>query len=223
MIFLYILLGIIGLIVLFLFSDLALRIDYREQLKLTLYVWGIPLDFPVVYEKLQKLRRGKHHATDYFRSNAASSEEKKKKANILHTLEDLYSFLCALGRGLRAVAEGLQKHLKIRVRKLNVRVGSSDAAATAMRYGEINALLSALFAFLEQNCRFVTRKKSICITPDFESNKSSLDLHLTLYMKPFFVWTTYSNMYLEFYRDLLELMELEAMKTNAQNKKGTKK
>jgi hypothetical protein len=85
---------------------------------------------------------------------------------------DLQSFLSLLAKFdelLKKYGEWISKHLHVEIFTLNVRVGSGDAALTAISYGVLSAVLYPLIALIKSH--FKIEKESIAIDADFASNK----------------------------------------------------
>lgn len=215
MIFLYILLGIVALICLLLFCNVRLTIRYDGQFRLTLYILGIPISQQTLQRLFQKEKEPKKE------KDSQKEEQEKEKYGFVRTVKDLYSFICAILRALRAACTNLKKHLKIHVRTFRLTVASPDAAKTAMRYGEYSALLSAAFAFMEEHTRFRANYKQIAVSADFEKEKTCAHFCVDLKIKPFFLLTTYTGAKLAFMGDLLDAPN--ATENNTQTKKGTNK
>ena len=211
MIFLYILMGILALILLLLFSNLVIRLEYNGKFISKIYILGIPFNFKTLFELFSKKEKQKPAE----KQDEQATKQKKESAK--RTLEDLTSFLKAIFRTVGAAARGLKRHLKVQVKELSITVATEDAAKTAMRYGEITALLSAFFALCEEHARLQANYKKIRVTSDFESNKIQATFCILLRIRPIHLLTTAASAYLSYTE---ELLELTAAAQNNAKKKG---
>lgn len=214
MIFLYILIGILALLLLFLFTNAVIRLEYKEMFVSKIYVLGIPLDLKKLIDFFTKQNLEEEKAA---KTKREPKQETRKKIGFKRTVEDLYSFIQALLRAVGEVARGLKRHFKIHIKELTVTVATDDAAKTAMRYGEITALLSAFFALCEEHARFRADYRNIQVVSDFESVKMKAAFCIYLRIRPIHLLTTAARAYLAYAKDLLD-MTAEAQ--NTEKKKG---
>ena len=76
--------------------------------------------------------------------------------------------------------------IRIRVKKLHIRVGTNDAAQTAILYGVIGQLITYILAFVETYYTEVERRQGdLSITPDYASSECSADIDVVFTAK---VW-----------------------------------
>ncbi|MBP3686505.1 MAG: hypothetical protein J6J21_05690 [Clostridia bacterium] len=218
MIFLYVLLGLIALLLLLLCFDIYICIEYRDGLKLTTRFLGIPID-------LSKIIAGSQGGDDEKGEEEKPDEKKEKKPeDKVQKIRDLYSFVCAVLRAVKAAATELKKHLKIRVKRLKITVASEDAATTALRYGTLGSLLSSVFAICEKTCNFRANSREIVLLCDYDGTKIQADFRFVLLIKPLFILTTAAKARLAFLQELNETAPAAPSKKDAQAKqKGTKK
>ncbi len=211
MIFLYLFLGILALVFLLLFSNAVIRLEYNGHFISKIYILGIPLNLKKLF--------GYFSRKDNQKTAEKNSEKTQKQKNDgpKRTAEDLYSFLRAIFRTVGAVARGLKRHFKIQIKELSVTVATDDAAKTAIRYGEITALLSSFFALCEEHARFRANYKKILVISDFESEKMQATFCILLRIRPIHLLTTAASSYLAYTQ---ELLELTAAVQTTQKKKG---
>lgn len=131
-------------------------------------------------EKNNKLKRQKKRA-----DKSSVTEEKtldKKKmfdggiSEMIEKLTDVASvFILLFG-----------KHLVIKVKKVYVSVGSSDAATTALLYAGVCSAVACLFELLE-TCTNLRKTKNaiISVVPDYTNEKTVTDIDITF---SFRVW-----------------------------------
>ena len=78
--------------------------------------------------------------------------------------------------------------VRIRVNKLHIRVAADEAAHTALLYGVVIQIVSAILNYIDQYYAALEHKEGdISINPDYASSESSADIDITLTAK---VWRT---------------------------------
>ena len=77
---------------------------------------------------------------------------------------------------------GTRGNLTVRIRRLHVSVGSTDAARTALLYGVILQIGYAFFTWIETSFAHHRKSKDIEIVPDYlhDSTTLSLDIECTM-------------------------------------------
>lgn len=133
-------------------------------------------------EKKRKKRLAKKSEKKKSESDSDIAEGRGKKKQ-KRDIKGLVSMITDLAR---VFLTRFGKHLRIKVRRLVVVVGSEDAATTAVTYG---AVCGAVQCFMEliDNCLDVRFPKSseIKVIPDFTADKSSAEIDITF---SFRVW-----------------------------------
>lgn len=85
---------------------------------------------------------------------------------------------------LKKLYERTQGKVKIRVRRMHIRVGTDDAAKTAITYGVILQSASYILNFIESKFTHIAhREGDISITPDYLSDHMSTDIDIALSIK----------------------------------------
>lgn len=113
-----------------------------------------------------------------------TKEEKPEHMSKEVTNEDTEKFIDTLKKYNRLIKEKgrfLFKHVSIDELDLDIRVGSSDAALTALVYGAISAVFYPLLALLKSYCTI--RKESINFQADFSSNKLNYASNIRISLK----------------------------------------
>ena len=211
MIVLWIVLAIIAfLALLILFGSASIRIVCKEKLRVVASVCGIrftlisdkepkkkpPKDFErcrdpekalrkelkrqrKLAEKAERKRlraekkaakRKKQHETDQTGQKLPTPKLKENLEMILALLKKLYSLTA--GR------------LHIRVRKMQIEVGSDDAASTAILYGVILQSASYVLNFIETCFNHIDRRDGeMQITPNYTSGHCSADIDIACSIK----------------------------------------
>ncbi len=105
-------------------------------------------------------------------------ELKRKKKASRPALTDLVPLVC---RVLGLFCSRFFGKLRIKVARLNVRIGSADAMQAAVMYGVVNQSVQYLLEALKKFTHVDGLKKAeINITPDFTSDKLDFDFKLTV-------------------------------------------
>ncbi len=159
---LYIIGGILLLLVLLLSSPISLRFYYHETLLCVLRVWGVPI---------RLLPRGhKESATE-----KVAVKEQKKPSTVLSRLQDAFkqdgvaATLSWLGEVAKLLTSSVGKVLcgiKIRLMRIELRIGGEDAAAAAIRFGQVCAVLYPVLSVI--GCHLRIQKREVVVRPDFE-------------------------------------------------------
>ena len=175
------------LIILLLPVTLSLKLDESGTLRLRLHVLGIPLYRSPKKQKRPRLshyskramakrkkkekRRQKKRETKAARSVATPTPPPEKAP-----LADKISFITDLAT---TVLRRSLSHAKVRVDRLTVTVGSSDAAKTAILYGVISQALAFLLEALEQFSHLhVSKNTPVGVATDFTSEHTRADIRL---------------------------------------------
>ncbi len=195
---------IIGGILLFFAFIASLRaevlIAYSDELALTVRVLGIPIKILPKKKKKVKIsaysrkNRAKYEAAEKEKAlkKAKKKKEKKKKkeeakakkkadkaagkskpkkpiGDIINMIKDLVAV---------AVLR-FAKHLRIRVARLHIAVGTGDAASTAILYGAIAPAVACIAAYLDSTSTLRHPAKSdVDIHADYLSEKMQIDVEI---------------------------------------------
>ncbi len=160
---LYIVGGILLFLALLLSSPVSLRFYYNETPLCVLRVWGVPFRL-IPREQKQKAIPQK-----------AVAKETKKPSAVLSKLQDSFkqdgvaATLLWLGEVAKLLTTSVGKvvcGIKIRLMRVELRIGGEDAAAAAIRFGEVCAVLYPLLSVI--GCHLRIQKRDVEIRPDFE-------------------------------------------------------
>lgn len=162
MIALYILCGIVAVIALLLSSPVSLYFYFRDDIKLTLRVWGVPIP---LLPRIEKMSTQKPTISEtQIPSKRSKLDEIKETFGIdsvgavIYWLKHLVSlFTKTLGRLCGAIT--------VRQLRLEMRVSGEDAAAAAVHHGEVCTAVYPLLATLMHFVRI--KKHDVDIRPDF--------------------------------------------------------
>lgn len=103
-----------------------------------------------------------------------AEEKKKKKLDKENKITDIPAMLRLVTRMLGAILPRTGKYFQIRIKRCTIRIGTGDAAQTAICYGTVSALLAQLFALLRSS-QTVTKnaEKHVSLIADFSGRPSS--------------------------------------------------
>ena len=77
------------------------------------------------------------------------------------------------------------KHVKIRVLRYKIIIGTDDAAKTALLYGAAEQATAYLFTILGENAKFTFSKKNSLVWADFTSDRTMADVKIDVSISVF--------------------------------------
>lgn len=181
-----------ALILLLLVVPVYGRLTYREELRLRLWVLGIPVTvFP---EKPKKAKKAKKSSSGRKKSKKAKRTEKKaKKPTALHQLkaelaesfrrDGVAASLRYLTRLAQLAGTALREVLRaVTVTRLELhwRVAAEEAADTAVEYGRVCALVFPGLAALER--WLPVRRRRVTVEPDFLREQSTVQMEVRFHV-----------------------------------------
>ena len=186
MTFLYIVLGIILFFVAVLSVPLHITIGYDNKIRVSIKYLFIKLDLLPAKTKPKKEKPKKEPAPNEEKPEDKTPKEKKPnpllemvKAN---GYDGMMNVLSNLGRIFKIYGGKLMKSVVFDEIYLYICVGTGDAAATAIKYGQTCQKVYPLMGFLCSNN--VVKKYDIDVDSDFLANKTEgeffFDMHLCL-------------------------------------------
>lgn len=178
MIFLWILLALVLLIVLILFLRIRLIIDYHGRLKTVIRVMWFRFDIQEIIGRKRSKAKEKKGAPK------AKTKEKaflqKPKISGPSDVLGFAEFLIHLAGVIKDTLTDFFSKAKVNLKELHVKVGSDDAAETALRTGAVQQSANFLCAALQNFSKFRCNSKNLSIAPDFVSSESSFSFHLVI-------------------------------------------
>ncbi len=188
MVFLYILLGLLGLLVLVLAVPVYGRVTYDGDLRAKVRVLGIPITLLPQEEKpaAEPKKSAKKKADT---KKKKKQEEKPSKWQELTAMfrEDgpaaTLHYLCELAKLAGQAVGRLLKAVTVDRLSMELLVATGDPADTAVRYGQVCAALYPALAGIESRVR--VRRRHLRVEPNFLLEKSDLALDLRLHIR---VW-----------------------------------
>ena len=157
-------------ILLFVLFLLLLPIHTRVRYDGDLQVWAGMGPVSVRFFPLKKRKKGKTQEAE--KPGKRAKPQKKLSLEIIFDLAKL---------GLEALGT-LKRQLVLSNLTFHLKIGDSDAARTAIVYGQVAAVSSALYPVLERNLRL--KKTDIAVDADFDGGKSTLLADITLAVCP---------------------------------------
>ena len=159
---LYIIGGILLFLALLLSSPVSLRFYYHETPLCVLRVWGVPIRL-LPREQKQTVSQ----------TNTVKAE--KKPSAVLVRLQESFqqdgvtATLAFLGEAAKLLASSTGKVLcgiRIRLMRIELRIGGEDAAAAAIHFGEVCAVLYPLLSVI--GCHLRIQKRDVNVRPAFD-------------------------------------------------------
>ncbi len=195
---------IIGGIILFFAFIASLRaevlIAYSDDLALTIRVLGIPIKILPKKKKKVKIsaysrkNRAKYEAAEKEKAlkKAKKKKEKKKKkeeakakkkadkaAGKLKPKKPIGDIINMIKDLVAVAVLRFAKHLRIRVARLHIAVGTGDAASTAILYGAIAPAVACIAAYLDSTSTLRHPARSdVDIHADYLSEKMQIDVEI---------------------------------------------
>ncbi|MBQ9773498.1 MAG: DUF2953 domain-containing protein [Clostridia bacterium] len=212
MIVLWIILAIIAAIaLLILLGGIRIRIIAREKVKVQAVICGIRITLVSDKEKKKKepkplarcrnpeavLRREQRRqqkaarAAEKKRQKALKKAEKKAARKRQHAaaksmqpspnLKENLDMILAL---LKKLYETTRGKVRVRIRRMHIRVGTDDAAKTAILYGVILQSVSCILGFIEEKFTHLSyRDGEISLSPDYVSGHTAADIDIAVSIK----------------------------------------
>ncbi len=193
------------LFVLFLlFLKGSLHIDYSDTLCVYVRVLFLKIQ---LYPKKEKRVKVKNFSLKNLNKKREKLKVKKtkKKAKKKETEEEksktgkIKGILEIIKIILEGVVPKFGKHLRIKVFKMNIKVATGEPDKTAIMYGIISQSAAYIIEILSNitNVR-VRSKKSINIYPDFLSDKSDAEIHLSFNLRVWHIFSLVVNFFLTY-------------------------
>ena len=183
----WVLLGLVALLVLVCLASVKITIGIKDDFYWRLSVFGIPVPSSLLQgkkgehkSKIKKPSKGKKQTKKTTKEKSDSEESKKKPlGDILSLIFDLCT------EALKTVP----KAFRIRLHRLDIRVGGGDAASVALTYGRLYAILEGSLALLDGYRGFLygfcAKRNKISLNVDYSGVPTRAKFKLTVSC---FVW-----------------------------------
>ncbi len=187
-ILLWILLAVILLVLAFCLLNVKMTVGNSGKFYYKIHIGGIRIR-PEKFASFGKKHGEKKDKGKQKEKAAKKGSSDKKKVSAEKSGKSPGDVLGIISAVARTASEVLPKGIRIRLKYLNITAGGEDAAATAVNYGKIHAVLSGVLALFDGYRGFLYgfryRRKNVVINADFLSGKTKADFELTV---SFFVW-----------------------------------
>ncbi len=187
-IILWLLLALLALLLLLLLLSVKILVGYGESFYWRLTVGGIPIkpEWFMGKDKKEKEAKKKSHKAKKKKSKKKEEAKTEQPSEKEKSPGEGLSLVLELAR---KAAQTVPRTFRIRLKKLCVTVGGSDAADIATEYGKIYALIEGALAVLDAYqgvlYGFRANRRRISITADFLAVKTTVRAELAI---SFFVW-----------------------------------
>ena len=180
--------AIIIIIALILSIRVTLNIVYRDSVTIFLKILFIKIQLLPAKEKkynpqkLNKQQKKKKEKQEPVLKDKNVTE--KPKASITENIK-------LVSQVLAVFFKKFSKHLHIKLAKIHIKVATGDAAQTAILYGAVSGAAACLIELLDSITNLSSLKRSsISIVPDYLSEKSDVDVNISLSISTFGVLST---------------------------------
>lgn len=171
--------AILLVIALILFLPVHVTAVIRDDAAVFLRILFIKIKlFPMKEKPEKKEKKKKQKGAEKKKSEKKEEKKEKEKRNIpelVHSVADVLSVF------LRQFS----KHVKIRVLRYKIIIGTGDAAKTALLYGATEQATAYLFTALGKNINFAFSKKNSLVWVDFTSEKTVADVKIDVSINVF--------------------------------------
>ena len=191
MIVLYVLAGLLFLIALLLLLPVSVDLSYKEDFLVTVKFLGIKV-FPLKERKQAEKTDKPKSETKKDNQLKTSFQKLKEKYGFSGAIKEIFAFLKECLKHLG----GFLKTVKFPKVKLNLVVVESDAFKTAIKYGEVCAVVYPVLSYLESKTNI--KYKKIDVKSDFNAQKGEFDFSLTAKLQIIFLIITATKLYKEY-------------------------
>ena len=174
---LYVILGLILLIALILSIRASIHIVYEDELsvylKILFFKFRIFPEGKVKFnlKSYERRLKGEQRLQESLISQMAEESKKNGLIENIKMIADLISTLI----------KSCAPYMRVKLARVHISVGSSDAAKTAILYGAISGAVALLVDNIDEYTNLEKlKKKSIIVEPDFLSEKTSARIHISL-------------------------------------------
>lgn len=231
MAFLYTLLGIIAFIILLFLIPVRVTAHYEETFEMTVQYGLIKIKlFPQKERDTTKKKPKKEKPVKEKKKDVNEKEKKKpdkkpkeQKDNIFLTFYKNQGFEAVIQLIADALSAagglfgGIFKHFVFRELYLEMKITGPDAAATAIKYGQIS---SAVFPAMGYICsKAKVKKYNIDLSPDFLGTKDKAMFHFQFGLCPIFVTNSVIAAGFKLFKNVL-LKLIKSQNADNRNKKS---
>lgn len=179
---LYIILGIIVLVAAILAMRVGISIVLEDELCVYLRVLFLKFRLYPAKKKRGSIKKYKKKKVKKKKPSTVvreSGTEPKRKPPLTETIRTVTELLGVFARTFA-------KHLHVRLAKIYIRIGTEDAARTAILYGAVSGAVACLIDTLDSITSLSSLSRSeISVEPDFLSDRSVARLNISLSLSVF--------------------------------------
>lgn len=167
MIFLYLILIILLILLAILFIPISVKISYTEKLQIDVSILGIKMNLGNVVGNSGKNKDSKKakKSKNFFGAKNENKFSFFEKNDILKTLDKISKVLSITKDAMKK----LVKNISVKIFRFNLKIGSQNAADTAIRYGQASAFLYPLLEIIKEV--FNPQNFVVNVVPDFLNEK----------------------------------------------------
>ena len=187
------------LVAVILLLPLRLTIEYKDDLRfsfslLRIFRWQYPKKKKKIKLSRYSPRAVKKREQRELRKRLRKQARKQKKLQKRKPAEakkeapkkrDTIDVILSVFQSLPSILARGAKHIRIEMHRLLVSVATEDAAKTAILFGAVNQAAAAFLLLLEEtNTVRYLKHSQISVQPDFAAQKSTVDLKITVILRP---------------------------------------
>ncbi len=137
-------------------------------------------------KKAERIKKKLADEEDRKREKREEKEKEKEKKRAINKKigrvkkpEQLLDILDLIADIVKQLRKRFLHHLHIKLARIKIKIGTGDAAVTALTYGAVTQSVNVLLPLLDdlKNVK-LPKNKNIEVTPDFTAEESELDIHL---------------------------------------------
>lgn len=134
-------------------------------------------------EKKKRAKRAAKKKEKTEKKEALKRGEVKKKKMSPEEILDIIHLVTAL---LKKLVGNFWKHLRIKLTRIRINVGTGDAATTAIVYGAATQAINAIFPLLDRLKQIdVPKSRDVYVNADFTAEETEIDIKLSFSLR---VW-----------------------------------
>ncbi len=205
--------AILAVIALLLFLPVHITAAVKDEAKVFLRILFVKIKLFPVKEKPEKKKKEQKPKQEKPKEKTEKKEKEKRDIpSLIHSVADI------LGVFLRQFS----KHVKIKVLRYKIIIGTDDAAKTALLYGAAEQATAYLFAVLGENAKFTFSKKNSLVWADFTSEKTTADVKIDVSISVFGALAMLVPTYVAYARNFggIKPIETKPRTEDAEGKEG---
>ena len=134
-------------------------------------------------EKKKRAKKAQKKKEKAEKKEAVKRGETKKKKMSPDEILDIIHLVTAL---LKKIVGNFWKHLRIKVARIRINIGTGDAATTAIVYGAATQAINAIFPLLDRTKQVkVPKSREVYVNADFTAEETEMDIKISFSLR---VW-----------------------------------